>query len=66
MLTIFSTIIATLTSLISLLLTPGWVNGTIFGFDVYLKDIWVLISNIVYFIFAFILIAISFMNIVGK
>ena len=66
LLTIISTIVAVLTSLVSLLLNPGWINGTIFGFDIYLKEIWVLISNIVYFIFAFILIAISFMNIVGN
>lgn len=63
---IASTLIWALTWLIALLLNPGWINGTIFGFDVYLKEIWVLISNIVYFIFAFILIAISFMNIVGN
>jgi hypothetical protein len=65
-LTIASSFIAMLTALVSLLLNPGWINGTIFGFDIYLKEIWVLISNIVYFIFAFILITISFMNIVGN
>jgi hypothetical protein len=65
-LAIASSFIAMLTALISLLLNPGWINGTIFGFDIYLKEIWILISNIVYFIFAFILIAISFMNIVGN
>jgi len=63
---ISSTIIGLLSALIALLLNPGWINGTIFGLDVYLKDIWILISNIVYFAFAFILIIISFMNIVWQ
>jgi len=63
---ISSTIIGLLSALIALLLNPGWINGTIFGLDIYLKDIWILISNIVYFAFAFILIIISFMNIVWQ
>jgi len=55
-----------ITAFISLLLYPGWTNGTIFGLDVYMKEIWILISNIVYFMFAFILIIIAFMNIIWK
>lgn len=54
------------TSFITLFLYPGWINWTLFGLDEYLKEIWILISNVVYFIFAFILIAIAFMNIIGK
>ena len=54
------------TALISLFLTPGWVNGTIFGLDGYMKEMWIMVSNVVYFIFAFILIMIAFMNIIGK
>ena len=54
------------TAMISLFLTPGWVNGTVFGLDSYMKDMWIMISNIVYFAFAFILITIAFMNIIGK
>ncbi len=54
------------TALISLFLTPGWVNGSIFGLDGYMKEMWIMVSNIVYFIFAFILIMIAFMNIIGK
>ena len=65
-LSIFSTLLWLLTSLVALLLNPGWINGSIFGLDVYLKDIWILISNIVYFIFAFVLIIIAFMNIVWQ
>ena len=55
-----------LTAFVSLFLYPGWVNGTIFGLQEYLKEMWILISNVVYFVFAFILVAIAFMNIIGK
>jgi len=61
-----SAILWATTALASLFLTPEWVNGTLFGLDKYMKEIWILISNIVYFIFAFILITIAFMNIIGK
>lgn len=61
-----STIVWVISSLISMLLHPGWVNGTIFWFETYLKEIWILVSNIVYLLFAFILITIAFMNIVWK
>lgn len=55
-----------ITSFITMFLYPGWTNGTLFWLQEYLKEIWILISNVVYFIFAFILIAIAFMNIIGK
>jgi hypothetical protein len=55
-----------ISSFITMFLYPGWVNGTLFGLQDYLKIMWILVSNIVYFIFAFILIAIAFMNIIGK
>ncbi len=55
-----------LTSLISLFLHPGWVNGEIFGLWTSLKELWIMISNLVYLIFAFLLIVIAFMNIIGK
>lgn len=55
-----------LTSLVSLLLFPGWTSGNIIGLDTYMKEIWVLVSNVVYFIFAFILIYIAVMNIVWQ
>ncbi len=63
---IASSLVALLSSLVSLFLHPGWVNGTILWFDIYLKEMWIMISNIVYFIFAFLLIAIAFMNIIWK
>jgi hypothetical protein len=52
------------TYFITLFLEPGWINGTVFWLDTYFKDIWILVSNVVYFIFAFLLIWIAFMNIV--
>lgn len=55
-----------LTSFVTVFLYPGWVNGTLFGLQDYLKEIWILVSNIVYFIFAFIIIVIAFMNIIWK
>lgn len=55
-----------LTAFISLFLYPGWTNGTLFGLTEYLREIWILISNVVYFLFALILIVIAFMNIIGK
>ena len=59
-------ILGLITGFISIFLYPGWVNGTMFGLQDYLKIIWVLVSNVVYFIFAGMLIAIAFMNIIGK
>ena len=62
--TIISVLLWALTYLVTLFLTPEWTSGTVFGLSKNLKDIWVLMSNIVYFAFAFILIAIAFANIV--
>lgn len=59
---------ALLTPLLALagwLLTPDWAFGEIFGMRVVLHDLWILISNIVYVIFAFLLVAMAFMNIFG-
>ena len=55
-----------ITSFITIFLYPGWVNGSLFGLQDYFKDIWILISNVVYFIFAGVLIVLAFMNIVWK
>ena len=55
-----------ITSLISMFLYPGWVNGSLFDMQLYFRDIWILISNVVYFLFAGILIIIAFMNIIWK
>lgn len=55
-----------LTALVTILTHPGWYNGEFFGMQGYFKDIWILVSNVVYFAFAFILIRLAFMNIIGK
>ncbi|MFZ4461589.1 MAG: hypothetical protein ACOYN2_03500 [Patescibacteria group bacterium] len=47
-------------------MTPDWVFGEVFGFRPVLHQFWVLISNIVYVIFAFLLVGIAFMNIFGS
>lgn len=64
--TLAAALMGMITGFITMFLYPGWTNGTLFGLQEYLKTIWILISNVVYFIFAFILIAIAFMNIIGK
>ncbi len=61
---IVSVFVAVFTYLITMFLSPEWVNGTFFGLSWFIKQIWILVSNIVYFIFAFLLIVIAFVNIV--
>ena len=61
-----ASVLGIVTSFVTIFIYPGWTNGTMFGLQEYLKEIWILVSNVVYFIFAFILIAIAFMNIIGK
>lgn len=63
---IFWSLLWVVTAFVSIFLHPGWYNGQIFDLNIYLKDIWILMSNVVYFIFAFLLIFIAFMNIIGK
>lgn len=53
-----------MTGLVMKFLEPGWTSGTVFWLNDILKNIWVMISNIVYFVFAFLLISIAFMNII--
>lgn len=45
------------------LLSPDWTFWDIFGLRVVIHDIWVLVANVVYIIFAFVLVFIAFMNI---
>lgn len=59
-------ILAVLTGLVTLLLHPNWYNGWLFGINTYLHEVWILVSNIVYFIFWLILIYIALMNIIGR
>lgn len=55
-----------ITFLAALFLSPEWYNWSIFWLNWYFKDIWIIVSNFVYFVFAFILIWIAFMNIIWK
>lgn len=48
------------------LLSPDWTFGEIFGLRPIIHSMWVLVSNVVYVIFAFLLIAMAFMNIFGQ
>jgi hypothetical protein len=64
--TIWTLIMSLITILLWRLLSPDWINGTIFGMEGIMKELWILMSNIVYLIFAFLLIVIAFMNIIWK
>lgn len=61
-----SLLLALITYLATIFLSPTWINWSLFWLNVYFKEIWILVSNVVYFIFAFILIWIAFMNIIWK
>ncbi len=52
--------------LATLLLDPWFTSWTSFWINTKLHAIWILVSNVVYFIFAFLLIWIAFMNIIWK
>jgi len=51
---------------VTMLLDPWFTSWTTFWINDKLHVVWILVSNIVYFIFAFILIWIAFMNIIWK
>lgn len=58
-----------LTFLVGMFLSPEWTSGSIVGLwgsEWALKQMWIMMSNVVYFIFALIFIWIAFMNIIGK
>lgn len=57
-------ILALITMLIWVFLTPEWTSGSVIWLDTQLKTMWIMISNVVYFIFAWIFVTIAFMNIV--
>jgi hypothetical protein len=57
-------LMAIMTAFVSLFLQPDWVNGTFISLDTYMREIWILVANTVYFIFAFILVFIAFANII--
>lgn len=63
---LISTWVGMLWALIGVFLNPAWTNGTGIGLHGNLKDLWIMISNLVYFIFAILIVIIAFMNIIGK
>lgn len=65
---VFSSILWLLTFLVSLFLHPEWTSGSFVGLgwiDGGIRTVWVLISNVVYFVFAMIFLWIAFANITG-
>lgn len=64
--TFITVFLSLLTYLTTVFLSPEWINGSVFWLNSYFKTIWIMISNFVYLIFAFILIWIAFMNIIWK
>ena len=64
--TFISVILWVISYLVALFLSPWWYNWSFFNLDEHFRSLWILISNLVYFIFAFLLIWIAFMNIIWK
>lgn len=64
--TTLAVFLALISYLTTMFLSPEWVNGSLFWMNTVFKSIWIMVSNIVYLIFAFILIWIAFMNIIWK
>lgn len=62
--TMFSVFLWLMTYLVTLFLSPEWISGNIFWLSSKLKEISILVSNVVYLAFAFILVFIAFANIV--
>ncbi len=52
--------------LVWVFLNPSWTNGVGLWIHNELKDLWIMVSNLVYFIFAILIVIIAFMNIIGK
>lgn len=61
-----SLMLGLMTYLVTMFLSPEWINGSLFWMTEKFKQVWILVSNVVYFVFAFILIWIAFMNIIWK
>ncbi len=65
-LALISAVLGVMTTVVSWFLTPDWYNWKIFWLQDLLKQLWILVSNIVYTAFAIVLIIIAFMNIINK
>lgn len=62
---LFSIFLTPLIMLAGWLLSPDWTFGDILGLRPILHQIWILMSNVVYVIFGFMLVFIAFANIFG-
>lgn len=47
------------------LLSPDWTFGEVFGLRPVFHGLWILISNVVYVVFGFMLVFVAFANIFG-
>ena len=63
---IISTWIGILSNIVWVFLNPSWTNASGIGLAGHLKSLWIMVSNIVYFIFAILIVVIAFMNILWK
>lgn len=63
---ILAAIIWFFSAIIWVFIDASWSSWSALGLNWKLHQLWVLVSNVVYFIFAFLLVWIAFMNIVGK
>jgi len=52
--------------LASWLMSPDWTSGDAFGLREIMHDIWIIVSNIIYFVYAILLIIIALATIFGK
>ncbi len=52
--------------LASWLMSPDWTSGDAFGLRDVMHDIWIIVSNIIYFVYAILLIMIALGTIFGK
>lgn len=63
---IVTVLLSIATVFVSALMSPEWTTWSVLWLDKPLKDLWYLISNIVYFLFSLIFIYIAIMNIIWK
>jgi hypothetical protein len=63
---ILSTIISPIILFVGWLMSPDWTSGDIFGMRPKMHDLWVTVSNIVYFVYAILLILIALGTMFGK
>ncbi len=50
-----SVVLGLMTYLATIFLAPEWINGSLFWLDVKFKIVWIMVSNIVYFIYFYII-----------